>query len=307
MVWFHVLQELRRADEVKLVTGGKADVWLASGHQRPPEGRPLVVQVHEASWIDQSLGSFLDPDLARGLDTATRASLAVAHRAITASQATREQISEALGYPRDRIEVVPHGVDHELFAPGITGGQGLVGAPYVLFVGVAHPRKNLAAVRQAVADLAGLGRPHALAIVGGSAPDRDAPEFERIASEELPGQPGRLRNFHRVPSRQLATLMAGADVFCLPSYFEGFGLPALEAMACGAPVVVSDRGALPEVVGDAGLVVAPDAASVSAAVQSVVTDADRMLRMRRASIERAAGFSWQRTAAGWLDALRAAA
>jgi glycosyltransferase involved in cell wall biosynthesis len=77
-------------------------------------------------------------------------------------------------------------------------------------------------------------------------------------------------------------------------------------MACGAPVIVSDRGALPEVVGEAGLVVSPDADAVSAAVRRVVTDVGLAARMRRASAARAAQFSWDRTAAGWLQALRRA-
>jgi glycosyltransferase involved in cell wall biosynthesis len=81
----------------------------------------------------------------------------------------------------------------------------------------------------------------------------------------------------------------------------------IEAMACGTPVVVSDRGALPEVVGDAGLVVPPDPAAVSEAVHRVVTDRSLADRLRRASTERAATFTWQRTAAGWADVLRSVA
>jgi glycosyltransferase involved in cell wall biosynthesis len=179
--------------------------------------------------------------------------------------------------------------------------------PYVLFVGVLHPRKNFEAVRHAVADLAALGLPHVLILVGNLAADPAAHQFERQATAELLGHPGRVAALQDVADADLAGLMAGADVFCLPSWFEGFGLPVLEAMACGAPVVVSDRGALPEVVADAGLVVGPEPEAVSRATRQVLTDPGLAQRLRGASLRRAARFSWSRTAAGWLEVLRAAA
>jgi glycosyltransferase involved in cell wall biosynthesis len=114
-------------------------------------------------------------------------------------------------------------------------------------------------------------------------------------------------SFRGLPARQLAALMAATDVFCLPSYFEGFGLPVLESMACGAPVVVSDRGALPEIVGDAGLVVSPQPSAVSAAVRRVLDEPGLADRLRAASVARASTFSWSRTCAGWIEALRRAA
>ena len=116
-----------------------------------------------------------------------------------------------------------------------------------------------------------------------------------------------MRLLQRLPASDVAALMASADAFCLPSLFEGFGLPALEAMACGAPVVVSNRGALPEVVADGGLVVDPDPEAVSDAILRVVGDRDLANRLRAAGVARAAPFSWTRTAAGWLDVLRSTA
>jgi glycosyltransferase involved in cell wall biosynthesis len=181
-----------------------------------------------------------------------------------------------------------------------------VGAPYVLFVGVLHPRKNFEAVRAALADLAAAGLPHVLAAVANPPPDRaEPPNIE--ASLQLPGLAGRVRVLRQVSDRELAALMAGADAFCLPSLFEGFGLPALEAMACGAPVIVSNRGALPEVVGDAALVVEPDPPGVSAALRRVLTDEPLARRLRSAGVQRAAGFDWHKTADGWLEVLRIAA
>ena len=282
-------------------------MWLASGHAEPVETqRPVVVQVHEIGWHDPELRAFLHPDFADALEPATRAAVAAAARVITPSEAARRQVIDAYGLAEDLVHAVPHGVDPAIFRPGLSGGHELVGAPYVLFVGVLHPRKNYAAVREAVAGLANRGLPHVLAIVGGPAADPRR-EFEEEAVAELPGLPGRVVRVGDPSDAELAALMAGADAFCLPSFFEGFGLPALEAMACGAPVVVSNRGALPEVVGDAGLVVEPTAEAVEDALGSVLTEPGLAERLARAGVERAARFSWRRTAEGWLEALRAAA
>ena len=101
--------------------------------------------------------------------------------------------------------------------------------------------------------------------------------------------------------------MAGADAFCLPSLYEGFGLTALEAMACGAPVIVSDRGALPEVVDGGGIVVEPSPEAIANALERVLSDDELASSLRRRAVERARTFTWARTASGWLAVLRAAA
>ena len=121
--------------------------------------------------------------------------------------------------------------------------------------------------------LARAGYPHALALVASPALDRpDSADLQREAVAELPGAPNRIAAVSDPTDDDLAGLMAEADAYCLPSLFEGFGLTALEAMACGTAVVVSDRGALPEVVGDAGLVVTPDADAVTSALERVLGD-----------------------------------
>lgn len=306
-MWHSVLQELRQIDGVKITTGRRADVWLASGHERPGDGRPMVVQVHEASWGEPALRQFLSPDFEHAIAGATRESVSVAAQVITPSLVARAQVIEMYGLAPETVHGVHHGVDHRIFRPGIAGGRELVGAPYVLFVGVLHPRKNYAAARQAVADLADAGAPHRLAIVGNRPPDPRWSEFASEATAELPGHPGRVIAFAALDSGQLAALMAGADAFCLPSHFEGFGLPALEALACGTPAVISDRGALPEVADGAALVVDVAPREVSTAVGRLVRDPALADRLRRAAIARASGFTWAKTAKAWLDVLRLAA
>jgi glycosyltransferase involved in cell wall biosynthesis len=235
---------------------------------------------------------------------------------ITPSEAARQGLLAGYGVPAQRVHSVHHGVD-PCFTPHADGalGRALVArarggqpAPYVLYAATLHPRKNLAALRSAIATITTSGLPHVLAIAGHHAPDRaDSSELERAAAAEIPGAPGRVVRIGAASDAELAALMAGAAAFCLPSLYEGFGLTALEAMACGAPVVVSDRGALPEVVGEAGLVVAPSAPAIAAALERVLSDDACAARMRQSGIERAREFTWSRTAAGWLAVLRAVA
>ena len=315
-VWARGLEELAKLEGVELVDGRRADVWLASGHAPPPAGRPLVVHVHEISWRDPALRAFLHPGFADQIEADTAASVAAADHVISLSDSTRAQVLEAYDVGEERVHTVHPGVDHDLFRPGLEGGRRLVAralgtsgeVPYVLYVGVLHPRKNYAALRAAVADLAARGLPHVLAMVGNLAMDHsDGPAYEREAAAPLRGLPDRLVRLANVDDQDLARLTAGADAFCLPSFYEGFGLPALEAMACGTPAVVSDRGSLPEVVGDAAVVIEPTAEALADALHRVLTDAGLADELRRAGPERARGFSWPRTARGWLRVVELAA
>ncbi len=180
--------------------------------------------------------------------------------------------------------------------------------PYVLFAATLHPRKNLHAVRAAMGILVDSGFPHALAIVAGPPPDRlEFSELDRAADAPLPEAPGRIARIRRPSQAQLAALMAGADAFCLPSFSEGFGLTVLEAMACGAPVVVSNRGSLPEVVGEAGITVEPTPEGVAEGLRRVLSDDARAGRMRVKGRAWAEMFPWSRTVDGWMSVLELAA
>jgi glycosyltransferase involved in cell wall biosynthesis len=333
-MWANILSGLRAHVELLVHEGGEGparrvpwrrrsrpEVWLISGHADPPaaavrSGAPIVAQVHEASWEDPELAGFLDPRMRAVMRDQTAAAVAAAAQLITPSVSSRRQVLDLYGLPEHTVHAVPHGVDAVVFRPGLAGGGALVAAtlprrqprPYVLFVGVVHPRKNLGALREAMRALAGEGYEHALAIVGGRAADRDDPDdLIAAAGAELTGAPGRIAFIPDASDDDLAALMAGADAFCLPSYGEGFGIPALEAMACGAPVVVSDRGALPEVVGEAGLVVTPTAAAVHDALVTLLADRGRARALALAGRDRALTFSWERAVDGWLSVLRNAA
>ncbi len=291
----------------------QADVWLADGHSGALDvDEPVVAVVHEVGWTTRPLRRLLDPGFARSIAAGTAAGVLAAARVLTPSEWSRRQVIDAYGVDGDRVHVVPYGVDLTVFRPGLTGGRervsGATGqgdSPYVLFVASIHPRKNLSAVRLAMARLARRGFPHVLALVAAPAPDRaDSAQLRRRAEAELPGAPGRLVSFPwGEPDSVLAALMGGADAVCLPSFSEGFGLTALEAMACGTPVVVSDRGALPEVVAEAGLSVAPTVDALEGALAQILSDPKGARRLSAAARARAEQMSWSRMADGWLDAL----
>lgn len=322
-VWRRTLDAIgRQAALVPLDDGGRPRRRLGRRPQvlladvfadLDPTRAPLVVQVHEAGWFEPELRELLDPRFYESIAPRTEAAVRAAAHVITPSECSRRDVVAGYGVDPARVHPVPHGVD-PAFRPELPGGRELVArarggadAPYVLFASALHPRKNLGTLRDAMAELVGEGLPHVLAIVGGPAADRaDSSALERAAEAELEGTPGRVVRFSHTSQADLAALMAGADAFCLPSLYEGFGLTALEAMACGTPVVVSDRGSLPEVVSDAGLVVPPTVEDVHDALRRVLTDEELSSKLRARGARAARGFTWERTAEGWLAVLRAA-
>jgi glycosyltransferase involved in cell wall biosynthesis len=210
---------------------------------------------------------------------------ALARRAlhlVTVSQFSRNELVDLLGANPAKITVIPGGVD-ERYRPDTPPVRRE--RPYVLTVASRTARKNLGALEECARRLARDGIE--LLAVGG-----DRPQFRE---EEVRG----LTWAGHVRDEELPGFYAGALAFVLPSHYEGFGLTALEAMASGTPVVASDRAALPELVGDAGLLVDPgDPHAIAEAVQRAIGDE----RLRAAGPQRAAPYTWRHTAEG-LDAL----
>lgn len=317
-VWASVLPELRRHARVRAagrVRLRRPDVWLLPAQGRPSAARePVVAVVHGSAWLlDPQVLELMPSSFAAPFIANAEATLERASAAIVPSEYTLRGLTQGLGMPRDRVFVVPHGVDTGVFDPARRGGRALVAkalgrdTPYVLFASIPTIRqKNLAALRAAMTTLAQRGLPHALVIAGGTAGGESPAELAEITAE-LPGFPGRVAWLGHVDDAALAGLMAEADAFCLPSLYEAFGLTALEAIACGAPTVVSSTGALPEVIGDAGLVAEPAPDALAEALERVLGDGELAARLRGAGPERARTMSWERTAHGWLEALRQAA
>jgi glycosyltransferase involved in cell wall biosynthesis len=323
-VWHSVLPELRRVAKLRTVELDdeqrppfsrrllfKPDLWLASGHSHPPRvAQPLIAVVHEAGWVNPEIVS-APPEFLAVIRAATDEAIAAADQVIVPSESSRAQVLSGYDISPDRVTVVPYGVDSTAYRPGLRGGRAMVASarggplrPYVLFASVPYERKNLAALRTAMANLARHGFPHLLVIAGGALDGPGSAEAMRKIEADLPDTPGRVVWLKELSDPRVAALMAEADAFCLPSFSEGFGLTVLEAMACGTPVVVSNGGSLPEVVGDAGIVVEPTAAAVEGALATLLADPAAAHDRGRAARARAERFTWARTAGGWAGVLR---
>jgi glycosyltransferase involved in cell wall biosynthesis len=307
---------MRELDPARRRLGRRPDAWLIPGHEGPVERpEPVVAVVHGSAWTLESAAvrDLVPRAFAERMIAVTEATLASAGWVITPSEYTRRGLVEGYGLPPERVAAVPHGVDTDVFHPGARGGRAMVARalgverPYVLFASIPSiAQKNLPALKTAVGRLAAGGLPHALVIAGGTA-GGESPELLAQIAADLPEVAGRVAWLGHVGDAELAALMAEADAFCLPSLIESFGLTALEAMACGAPVVVSDRGALPEVVAGAGVISEPTAPALEDALRGVLGDPERSRRLRAAGRERALAMPWAATAAGWLAVLEAAA
>lgn len=174
--------------------------------------------------------------------------------------------------------------------------------PYVLYVGSNKPHKNLARLVQAwAAVLEGIVEPHTLVLAG-----RRDPRYSHVEREiEHLGLEERVRYIQDAPDETLAALYSGAKVFVFPSLYEGFGLPVLEAMSCGAAVACANCSSLPEIVGDSGILFDPRLIeSIANAIIELLTDHNRRAGLQHKALRRSSTFSWDHTATATLDAYR---
>lgn len=228
---------------------------------------------------------------------------------LTPSEFSRQELIDALDVEPARVVVMPLGVDQTVFSPRpaeeVNATLGRLGlAPgYVLFLGNIEPRKNLARLVRAYGLLTpALKREHPLVLAGGSSWRAEGIE-SALASARERGDP-----VVRVPGRlgdgDLPALISGAAMLAHPALYEGFGLVPLQAMACGTPVLVSNRSAMPEVVGDAGLYVDPlREDTITEALHTMLSDAGLRASLAVAGRARASTFTWTRSVRQFLAAL----
>jgi glycosyltransferase involved in cell wall biosynthesis len=262
----------------------RADLLYCPANLAPLASRRNAVVIHDLAalaqpeWYGRTYGAWQRlglPQIAR------RARLV-----LTVSRFAKGEIVERLGIPEDKVAVVPNGVS-DAFDPSVDPepARAALGLdrPYVLALATRSARKNLAVLGEAAAALRELGI-ELVSAGGGRGYLRGA--------EQPPG-----RQLGYVPEHLLPGFYAGARAFAMPSLYEGFGLPCLEAMACGTPVVAADRAALPETCGEAALLADPeDPEAFAAALVLAATDEAERARLMGAGRERAAVFTWDRTA-----------
>lgn len=297
-LWTH----LRLSTELAL---HPVNVLFIPAHVVPPvHPRATVVTIHD-------LGYLHEPEAhtdwsRRYLDWSTRWSVRAARQVIAISEATKEDLVESYRVATDRVSVVYHGIDERFQPVGETEmararweiGLG-ADERFILFVGTLQPRKNLVRLIEAFETIADDDADLKLVLAG-----RRGWKYDEINHAiETSRCRGRILLPGHVPDADLPALYSAAAAVALVSLYEGFGLPALEAMACGAPVLVSDRGSLPEITGDVAIAVDPlDIGAIAAGLRALLVPAERESRSGRGR-QRAAKFTWRQSGRDTLEVL----
>lgn len=232
------------------------------------------------------------------LRVSTLWSVRAATAIIAISGATRDDLVTRYRVPSDKIRVIHHGVNPRLrpiedrAIIDAVRTRYNISAPYFLYIGTIQPRKNL--VRALEAFAAAASRSFQF-VIAGKRGWLSAGIEQRVAELNLGD---RVRFTGYVDDNDVPALLSGAHAFVFPSLYEGFGMPVLEAMACGTPVLTSTTSSLPEVAGDAALLVDPtDTTAIAAALEQLATDTALGERLRARGLARAASFTWERCAA----------
>jgi glycosyltransferase involved in cell wall biosynthesis len=293
------------APPIDLLSGARGDVYLF-----PNFGRwglaftdKSVVVIHDLAYLNAP--EYVPERLRKYLNKYVPLALKQASAIIAVSETTKRDIVKSYGYPSAKITVASNAVDHDEYKPASDDAIEAVRAeygitkPYIHFHGTIEPRKNVQGVVNAYAQLPEEVRQKYALVLSGGKGWLDDEIHDRIRQLQEAGetiiQTGYLKQAH------LPALYSGASVFVYPSFYEGLGLPVIEAMACGAPVITSNVSSLPEAAGDAGLLVDPTSIDdLSAAMEKVLVKPGVAEGMRRRGFLHARKFNWADSAAAAL-------
>jgi glycosyltransferase involved in cell wall biosynthesis len=251
----------------------------------PSRRAAQVLTIHDLSFLDHP--EWTSAEVRRDYPRLVREHAGRADAILTSSRYTARAIEERLGVGEDRITVSPPGPPRWT-ADGRQQDRDSEG--YILFVGTLEPRKNVGTLLDAYELLASRGRDVLPLKLAGATTHAAGPWLSRITRPPLAGN---VQYLGYVPDDRRRALFGGASVLVIPSWHEGFGLPALEAMCLGIPVVASNRGSLPEVLGEAGLLFDPtDPDALAACLERVVTDRELAATCIAKGLERSRSWSW---------------
>ena len=267
---------------------GDPDVVHGTNYVAPPTKAATLVSVYDLSFIHEAASTSRS---VKRFDSTVKAAVRRGATIHTTAEVVGEELRERYSAP---VEVI---------APGITQRplrSEPQGKPYIAAVGTAVRRKNFPLLIRAFEDVAASHPELELLMAGASGPDSDT--IEQTMNELRPEVRHRVRHLGRIRDDEVVALVEGSILLAHPSRYEGFGLPILEAMSAGVPVVAADRGAAPEVAGDAAMLVSPDDQHALAAGLAKVLD-DTSLQRELADLgrRRAADFTWDRAATQTLE------
>ncbi|MFO7974033.1 MAG: glycosyltransferase family 1 protein [Candidatus Hydrogenedentota bacterium] len=285
------------------------DVYHATNFFLPPTASAKrVVTIHDLTFL--AAPELCSPKIVGPFSRSIGRFAREADAILTYSKATTHDIVEQFGVPSEKVTVAPLAVDEDFQRLPRAEAQAHVkqeygvSTPYLLFVGTIEPRKNVPTLLKAFATIC-RDIPHQLVLAGATGWNPEP--FNRALAETNLGdrlkQTGYVRNH-----AELAAFYSAADLFAFPSYYEGFGLPVLEAMTCGCPVVAADNSAIPEVTGDAAVLLpADDADSWAETLKTLLENTGQRETLSEAGKRRAATFSWQDCAARTAEVYRSVA
>lgn len=283
-----------------LFHGGKAEITQFFNYYIPPGVRGKTA-LYVYDMVLKACPETMDIRTRRLMEKELEQSCKRADMIITISEFSKREIVKYMGIAPEKIEIVPCGVDLERYHPNYTEKEVKfsiekygISTGYLLYLGTLEPRKNIEKLIEAYELLKKEKKSVPKLVIAG----KKGWLYECIFSKvEALGLTDEVIFTGYIEDDDVPKLIKGAELFLFPSRYEGFGMPPLEAMACGTPVIASDAASLPEVVGDAGVLVNPESAEdIAEAIMTMMNDSEKRNQLRKLGIDRAQKYTWEHSA-----------